>query len=178
MDGDEEAFSFIYAGTIDTVAKTVHLLLQSNDGIDEVIQEVYLGLWKSLSRYDSSRPFLPWLHGFVVRQVRSARRLRWRMWRVHQRAVEMGRLRRDFAAHSDADEHLTLTTSIEALPLSLREVIVLRYFHGYALTEIAEMLGVPPGTARSRHHRALKQLRIEYETVEGGDAGLCLPREI
>jgi len=58
------------------------------------------------------------------------------------------------------------------LSYKLRIVVVLRYYHEYSLTEISELLAVPLGTVKSRHHQALKELRkhsVELDLEEGGD---------
>ena len=56
---------------------------------------------------------------------------------------------------------LPLREAVERLPRELRSVIVLRYFAGYTLTETAEILAVPQGTAATRQRRALALLRLE-----------------
>jgi RNA polymerase sigma factor, sigma-70 family len=61
-----------------------------------------------------------------------------------------------------------LISLIRQLSYKLRVVVILRYFHDYSLEEIAEMLQIPVGTAKSRHHLALKELRKRY-SLTGGD---------
>ena len=58
---------------------------------------------------------------------------------------------------------------VRQLSYKLRVVVILRYFHDYALEEIADMLQIPVGTVKSRHHLALKELRKRFE-MTGGDA--------
>lgn len=173
---DKDAFSEIYRSTISQVVATVRFLSPSPADVEEIVQEVYVAIWKSLSRYDETRPFLPWLHGLIVRQSRSARRSRFRLRRL-QHAVETQHTRGGTPAVAGAEgERLTLVESLLSLPLAMREVVVLRYLHGYALNEIARILGIPEGTARSRNHAALKRLRVELDN-EGGNR-TCLPSEI
>ena len=59
-----------------------------------------------------------------------------------------------------AEETLeTLAAALAALPEPLRDVIVLRYYDGYAMTEIARMTGISYGKVKVRHKKALEQLR-------------------
>ena len=59
-----------------------------------------------------------------------------------------------------AEETLeTLAAALAALPEPLRDVIVLRYYDGYAMTEIARMTGISYGMVKVRHKKALEQLR-------------------
>lgn len=62
-----------------------------------------------------------------------------------------------------------LFSLVRQLSYKLRVVVILRYFHDYSLEEIAEVLQIPVGTVKSRHHLALKELRKRFE-MTGGDA--------
>ena len=178
--GDQGAFSLLYQSTVTEVYRTVYLLSHASIDVEEIVQEVYIGIWKSLGRYDATRPFSPWLHGLIIRQVRNARRSRWRRWRLLSGELE---LHREEPAPQPlggllTDHHMDLLSAIESLPLRLREIIILRYFHGYSLVEIGEILRIPSGTARSRHHEAVRRLRIDYEAPDGGEQPKCQPNEI
>ncbi|GGD52612.1 hypothetical protein GCM10010911_07720 [Paenibacillus nasutitermitis] len=61
-----------------------------------------------------------------------------------------------------------LISHVRQLSYKLRVVVILRYFHDYALEEIADMLQIPVGTVKSRHHLALKELRKRFD-MTGGD---------
>ncbi len=61
-----------------------------------------------------------------------------------------------------------LFSLVRQLSYKLRVVVILRYFHDYTLEEIADMLQIPVGTVKSRHHLARKELRKRYE-MTGGD---------
>ena len=173
---DKDAFPEIYRSTISQVFATVRFLSPSPADVEEIVQEVYVALWKALPRYDETRPFLPWLHGLIVRQARSVRRSRFRLLRL-QHAMETQHVKEGMPVGVGAEgERVTLVESLLSLPLAMREVVVLRYLHGYALNEIAQILGIPEGTARSRNHVALKRLRVEFDN-EGGNRP-CLPNEI
>ncbi|MNX10759.1 RNA polymerase sigma factor SigV [compost metagenome] len=58
---------------------------------------------------------------------------------------------------------LELLPILEALPLKLKEVIVLRYYQDCSLEEIAHLVKIPLGTVKSRHHHALKQMRKQFK---------------
>ena len=55
-----------------------------------------------------------------------------------------------------------LVQAVQTLPLKHREIIILRYYHHYTLEEIADLLRIPVGTVKSRHHHALQKLRSRY----------------
>ena len=58
-------------------------------------------------------------------------------------------------------DSLPLKEALSKLPQPLRDVVILRYFAGYTLAETARALDIPPGTAATRHRRALELLRLE-----------------
>lgn len=58
-------------------------------------------------------------------------------------------------------DSLPLKEAILKLPKELKEIIILRYFTGYTLTETAELLKIPQGTAATRQRKALKLLKLE-----------------
>ena len=58
-----------------------------------------------------------------------------------------------------AAERLTMAAALAALPARQRAVVVLRYYHDYAVQEVAELLGCSAGTVKSQAHHALKRLR-------------------
>lgn len=64
---------------------------------------------------------------------------------------------------SDYTGALDLRQAVNALPLHFRVVVVLHYYGGLQASEIAEALGVPAATVRTRHHRALLMLRGRLE---------------
>lgn len=63
--------------------------------------------------------------------------------------------------HIDEYEELSFNELIENLPLELREIVSLKYYSEYTLTEISTILKIPQGTVKSRLNRALKMLRLE-----------------
>ena len=53
--------------------------------------------------------------------------------------------------------------AVDDLEPELKSIIVLKYFHGYKISEVAEILGISVSTVKNRMHKALKQLRVEIK---------------
>jgi RNA polymerase sigma factor (sigma-70 family) len=69
---------------------------------------------------------------------------------------------------AEAAERVTMAAALAALPPRQRAVVVLRYYHDYAIDEVAEVLGCSPGTVKSQAHHALKRLReLLPEVIHG-----------
>ncbi|GIP38049.1 RNA polymerase sigma factor [Paenibacillus sp. J31TS4] len=175
-EGSEEAFSVVYEETKEHVYRLVSYLTGGGLETDDIVSEVYLELIRAVETYDASRPFRPWLNGLVVRQTGSWNRKRWRKLRLLDRSRMLldrhpaapgtdGRLLRD-------ERREELRELVGRLPYKLRSVIVLKYYQECTYEEISRLLDIPVGTAKSRHHKALAQLRRRAELAgeirEGG----------
>ncbi|MED1305364.1 sigma-70 family RNA polymerase sigma factor [Bacillus pacificus] len=159
--GDQKAFQHIYEATSKDVYRTVSFLMEDQHDVDDIVNGVYIRMWKSFAKYDPSRPFLFWLHSLIVHEIQDWRRKLWRRFRILEKSKEFCQ---DHFYRTD-EEVLHMETRSELLKLVKtlsymhREVIIMRYFHEYSLDEIALLVGIPVGTVKSRLHTAHGQLR-------------------
>lgn len=173
-EGDRSAFRHLYETTVHDVYRTVVFLTTHQQDIEDIMNEIYIKVWASIGNYDTDRPFRPWLHGLVIRQVQDWRRKMWRKFRIIEKQTRL-----ELTPEGPNTEHAIvfqetsreLLQAVHSLSYKLRIVILLRYFHDYSLNQIAEVLDLPVGTVKSRHHSALKQLRrhsiwLETESEE------------
>ena len=151
---DERAFREIYDYTIDRVFNYVLLRTQSRENTKEIVQEIYLSLWKSLPKftYISVEHF----QGFL--------------WKVVKRRLYKSRLHRvttvsleeiyDFPAdESPKEDYRFLLKNLEELSEKEKSVVKLRYFENLTFSQIAETLCITESNAKVVHHRAIKVLR-------------------
>lgn len=161
-EGDETAFQALFEATRAHTYSMIYYLVGSEKEAEDVMSEVYIALFRSLPQYDTGRPFLPWFNGLIIRQVRSQKRKIWRSFRLLEKAKTAGHrgegaVDPELEAIDHKDEILPY---VKELSHKLQEVIVLRYYQDYSLETIAEVLDLPIGTVKSRHHAALKKLRL------------------
>lgn len=168
LSGNKEAYSELYDKTIQEVYKTAHFLIEDKTDVDDVVQEIYIQLYESLRKYDSEKPFRPWLIGLTIKQIHSYRRKRWMRLRIIKKAEEQRKpVQIDFS--NDVVSKISnkkLIELIHKLPYKLKQVIILRYLHDYSQEEVAEILHIPIGTVKSRIHAALKKLRQKEQIEE------------
>lgn len=168
LSGNKEAYSELYDVTIQEVYKTAHFLIEDKTDVDDVVQEVYIQLYESLRKYDSEKPFRPWLIGLAIKQIHSYRRKRWMRLRIIKKAEEQRKpVQIDFS--NDVVSKISnqkLIELIHKLPYKLKQVIILRYLHEYSQEEVAQILHIPIGTVKSRIHAALKKLRQKEQVEE------------
>ncbi|MGF9767610.1 sigma-70 family RNA polymerase sigma factor [Bacillus albus] len=168
LSGNKEAYSELYDKTIHEVYKTAHFLIEDKTDVDDVVQEIYIQLYESLRKYDSEKPFHPWLIGLAIKQIHSYRRKRWMRLRIIKKAEEQRKpVQIDFS--NDLISKISNQKLIELiykLPYKLKQVIILRYLHDYSQEEVAQILHIPIGTVKSRIHAALKKLRQKEQIEE------------
>ncbi|MEK3886205.1 sigma-70 family RNA polymerase sigma factor [Bacillus sp. FSL K6-3431] len=176
--GDKESFQSLYKATCEDVYRTVGFLIIDKQDIDDVVNEVYIAMWKSISKYDTNRSFRFWLHGLIVRQTQDWRRKAWRRFRILERKKafrqESSYIDEERILHKEMQSELM--QYVVALSNKHREIIILRYYHDYSLDAISILLNIPIGTVKSRLHTALKKLRNKLEhakIIEVGEINGC-----
>jgi RNA polymerase sigma-70 factor (ECF subfamily) len=125
---------------------------------EDVTQETMVSIVSNLSRFDTRRPFEPWLHRIVTNRA-----LDWA--RARERREQISRVVQPPTHEQAANE--PLSEALGALPADQRAVVVLRHVAGYGTNEIARMLGVRRGTVGSRLRRGLDRLRSDLEDRNG-----------
>lgn len=146
---------------------------------EDVVQETFLQVHTSAEHFDPQRRFKPWLFTIAANKARDAIRRRRRRRELPVDAhvsPESGGAHRFidlFAADGDAaEENLLLEErrkvvrrAVEAMPGTLCEILVLAYFHRFPYKDIAEIVGIPLGTVKSRLHAAVASFRQCYEAA-------------
>jgi RNA polymerase sigma-70 factor (sigma-E family) len=137
------------------------LLVGDRPSAEDVVQDAFLGLYRSLHRLRDREKVLPYLRAAVVNRSRSVLRARRRAAGrpvSHEPAVWSAE-----AAAIDGEERRELLTAVARLPRRAREVLALRYYLDLPDREIAAALGISRGTVSSAASRALSALGRELE---------------
>ena len=163
--GDQDAFASLAAASADRCYALAYRILRDPHRAQDAAQQALLGAWRDLPTLRDVDRFDAWLHRLVVNacyvEARSERRWVARV-RVLRAEPESADIARGVAARDE------LETAFRQLSPEHRAVVVLHHHLGYQLTEIAETLGIPAGTARSRLHHAIRQLRAVLDAGEPG----------
>jgi RNA polymerase sigma-70 factor (ECF subfamily) len=132
---------------------------------EDAAQEAAMHTWQAWSTLRDVNAVRPWLLQITVNVCRHWQRGLKGQQQAHMQSLPEDEESSHFLAVLDTDpgtsDHtgaLDLRAAINALPSDLRTVVVLRFYAGLDATEIGEALSIPPGTVRSRLHRALAQL--------------------
>jgi RNA polymerase sigma-70 factor, ECF subfamily len=169
--GDQDAFAALASASVDRCYAVAYRILRDMHLAQDATQQALLGAWRDLPTLRDPDRFEAWLYRLVVRAC-YAEASHNRQLGSGVRLIPSDRSAVPDAAGSLADRD-ELDRGFRRLSPEQRAVVVLHHYLGYPLTEIAETLGIPVGTARSRLHYAIRQLRAAIEA----DARPASPKE-
>ncbi len=159
--GDHDAFTELARGAVTRLDGAARLILRDPELARDAVQETLIRAWRDLPRVRDPERFDAWLHRLTVNTCLDlARRRRRRVIEVELTPID---------APSVADVSATLADrelvegAMRRLDESGRAIVVLHYFLGMPLTEVAATLGIPVGTVKSRLHRALGEMRVAVD---------------
>ena len=138
---------------------------------EDAVQEALVRCWRQLPHLRDVERFDAWLYRILMRTVADEQGRR----RRHQATVQTIRLEPAVADGArDLADRDQLEGAFRHLSVDHRAVVVLHHHYGYPLTEIAGILGIPVGTARSRLLYAVRQLR---SVLDASDRTLATSQE-
>ena len=161
--GDEVAFAQLYDATAARVHGLALRVVRDPAQAEEVTQEAFLDVWRTAARFDSDRgSALSWLltvtHRKAVDRVRSAEASSRRDTSYHQQNQPIDHDSTAEAATASMEARRVRGALASLTPVQ-REAVELAYFGGYTHTEVATMLQLPVGTAKTRIRDGLIRLR-------------------
>ncbi len=130
---------------------------------DDLYQETWLRVCGSFDRYDPSQSFEPWLTAVCVNAYRDSLRRRKfeRLIAAFDDDETRDHAMNSVAAEDHAEENAELWEAVRRLPEKYRTVVILHYFRGYDVKELAFILKAPEGTVKYRLHKARELLKGE-----------------
>ena len=169
MRGDREAFGWLVGQTSDRMYAIATRILRDTHLAEDALQGAFITAWRQLPTLRDPDRFEAWLRKLLVHACYAEARRR-RSWAANVRVLPV-----DGPAAPDelvsVPDRDALDRAFRRLTIEQRAVFVLHHHLGLPLVEIAENLGIPAGTARSRLHYATRALR---EAIEA-DAAPVIP---
>jgi len=161
---DVSAFEELYERHSRIVYSLVLRILRQGSTAEEVVQDVFLQLWRNCARYDASRPLVPWL--LTLARNRALDHLRLKSERQRRREEQTEEFPQIAAAAPEYEKALDekrraerVRALIGSLPGAQKKAIELAYFEGLSHSEIAASLNEPLGTVKSWIRNGLIRLK-------------------
>lgn len=177
--GEREAFGVLLRRYEGELYGYLRRYLGDANLAEDVFQNTFLQVFKKIGKYDPARPVKPWLYAIATNQAIDALRRSSRF-----QALSLDQEREE--AESDTPQLLSLLEArgagpletaqgeerrllvragVDRLPEFLRQVVVLAYYQGLKYSDIADIMGIPVGTVKSRLHAALGRLQEAWAGV-------------
>jgi RNA polymerase sigma-70 factor (ECF subfamily) len=159
--GDQGAFMDLVRSRGDRLFSIAHRILRDVDRAEDALQDALVIAWHDLPSLRDPDRFDAWVHRLLTNVcIGQATRERRRTAQLRVLSVVEPAAPDDLLSVADRDQ---LDRGFRRLTPDERAILVLHHFVGYGPSEIAEMLGIPPGTVRSRLHHAHRAMRAALD---------------
>jgi RNA polymerase sigma-70 factor (ECF subfamily) len=161
QQGDEEAFASLAVAVGDRLHAVSHRILRDTDLAEDATQQALLTIWRDLPKLRDPARFDAWSYRLLVRACYAEAR-RTRHWAPNLRLLPVDEPA-DTEGLGMVVDRDQLERGFRRLSIDHRAVVVLHHYLDLPLDEVADVLGVPVGTVRSRLHHAMRGLRAALE---------------
>lgn len=155
--GEADAFNELIRRWNDPIWRYVRRLAGNDDDAAEMVQDIWLRVVRGISRLRDASRLRPWLFG-IARRV-AMDRLRNQYAAPSLADIDMDGIASDDDVSAVEDDLAAMENELARLPVVEREVLTLFYLNELSLAEVADVMGVPVGTVKSRLFRARRLLR-------------------
>ncbi len=166
-DRDQVIFGYLYDNYSPALYGVVLKVLNDEAAASDVLQEVFLKIWRSIEKYDTEKGRLfTWMLNIARNSAIDSLRSK-----AHKLDQKIQELSNDVYHHTSqltvhpSVDHLGLTKVLEKLNKEQRIIIDLAYYKGCTQEEIAKVLDIPLGTVKTRMRNAIIQLRNILKTI-------------
>lgn len=159
--GDREAYADLIRSRGDRLYALAQRILRDVDRAEDALQESLVIAWRDLSKLRDPDRFDAWLHRLVVHAcLAEAMRDRRRIANLRALPIDIPTTTDEYLSVGDRDQ---LERGLRRLSPQQRVLLALRHFEDREPVEIAEILGIPVGTVRSRLHHAHRAMRAALD---------------
>jgi len=160
---EEKAYVEVMRLYKEQIAKTVFGMLGNGAEAEDIGQEVFIRLFKSIDKFKGEAKLATYITRIAINLSLNAIQRRKRKWQIFYSGEKKDERLNAFAdsrTEKQKDEKELVRRAVSLLDSNYREVVVLKVFQGYKSKEVAEILQIPLGTVLTRYARAQKKLKI------------------
>ena len=153
---DQEALQDLYHGYFERLSRFAFRVTRDTDSVVEIINDTFLVVWNKAGEFRGDSSVSTWIIGIVYKKALKSmrRRRRFEGFDVDELGTGIDAIERQ----------MDLQKSIEQLSPQHRAVLELTYYFGYSYREIAELVGCPENTVKTRMYHARRTMRALLET--------------
>lgn len=159
------AYRHLYLHYRGALFNNILQIIPNNEAAADVLQEVFLHIWKNISKYDEEKGRLfTWM--MKLTRNMAINHTRAKNFKIHHKNEDINNyvsvLEQKNNAHISIN-HIGLRQQVHKLRPEYKDVLELSYFQGFKQDEIAELLKIPVGTVKTRLRSAIIELRRELK---------------
>lgn len=164
LDGEDDALNLLIQRYIKSVYNFIYRYTKSPEASEDITQDVFVLVWKNIKKFDTTRSFKAWL--FTIARNTSLN------WIKKRKPLTFSDLETDVefdvadtSLESEEDIfdslllHAQVKDAVRRLPPMYQNIISMKVDTGFTFEEMGEALGEPVNTIKSKHRRAIRQLR-------------------
>jgi len=178
--GDTGAFDALFRQYEKSVYRTAYLLTGDRETASDVLQEVFISVWKYCMTYNPEKgKFSTWLHRITVnhcyrklKKMKNNSPLSIDTMQASGMQIEAGKGDSPEEMSVTREEYERLLRAMADLSAELRTVLVLRFFNDLSYEKIAAAASIPLGTVKSKLNAAMKQMNRRFYNQESAGYGL------
>lgn len=170
QSGNTEAFSFLVEKYKNLVYQLALRMTGNYQDSEDIAQDTFLRAYRALHRYNPAYSFSNWLYQIALNIIRDRMRKKKKLPFSNQQEITIDDTPQAFLGNSELNSNpenwqlyqetkKELQKAIQALPVSHREIIILRHLQNLSYHEIARVLNIPLSSVKVRLHRARAQLK-------------------
>jgi RNA polymerase sigma-70 factor, ECF subfamily len=182
LGGDQVAWEQIVRQHWRKVFNLAYKFVGRHDEAEDLTQDIFLKIFKALKTFDRRANFQTWLisisRNLCIDHYRSVRKERETMARDVDASVlvPVSRERGPYGELEQVDLKHLIRVALAELPPTLRQAVVLRDLQEFTYQEIADQLGLPEGTVKSRINRGRLELARQLKRLQTQASGRTTPR--
>ena len=167
-NGDLDAFESIVRARMDAVYRLTSAILGNEADARDATQETFVAAWRELPRLREPEKFEAWFQRIAVNAARQTHRARSRR-RIREIPSSTVVALANRGSGVERDDAAILDAALARLPVEQRAILVLHHFEGRPIAELATILEIPEGTAKSRLFAARRALADAIRADEAGE---------
>ncbi|MFW6139316.1 MAG: RNA polymerase sigma factor [Spirochaetota bacterium] len=164
LQGNKQAFTAIVERYTPLIYSLSYRMLGNSEEAEDAVQEIFLRVYRSLSKFRLSKRFYPWMYTIALNWLRSCLKKRKKKKESPDlndpKAVEYIQ-QKDIGPQEKLEQQEGERLAQEAISMlrpEYRGVFILRHIHGFSTADVAEILHLPEGTVKTYLHRSRKAL--------------------
>lgn len=166
ISGNDDAFTLLFQRYYSFLYKYLLKLTLNEDTSSELAQETMVKCYRNLVSYKGDGKFSTWMISIASRLYIDTIRKKEREKKKITRIMHTLSRQLNWNSQNNGMEWSDTFTDFNQLEVEVRTPILLRHYYGYTYEEIGIMLGIKPGTVKSRVHNGIKMLRKEWDGDE------------